>query len=137
MTSPLVQGGLEVPIKVSVMWDEPEKLSVLVPEVKEVEYPMTGEYGNDLINILQELGIEKDEYDNDGEEFQTEAVDNKNIEMLEKIFSVSLVPYLKTSKGVLSLIELVKRTLSGPSVLNAFYYPRFFCSYFQKSYIKS
>ena len=75
MTSRLVQGGLEIPIKVSVMWDEPEKLSILVAEVKEVEYPMTGEYVNDLINILQELGIEEDEDDNDYEEFQTETVD--------------------------------------------------------------
>ena len=32
----------------------------------------------------------------------------------------------KTKKDVLSLIELVKRTLSGPSVLDSFYYPRFF-----------
>ena len=75
MTSRSVQGGLEIPIKVSVMWDEPEKLSILVAEVKEVEYPMTGEYVNDLINILQELGIEEDEDDNDYEEFQTETVD--------------------------------------------------------------
>ena len=82
MTYPLVQGGLEISIKVSVMWDEPEKLSILVAEVKEVEYPITGEYVNDSINILQELGIEEGEDDNDDQEFQMETVDNKDIEML-------------------------------------------------------
>ena len=34
MASPLVQGGLEIPIKVSVTWDEPKKLSILVVKVK-------------------------------------------------------------------------------------------------------
>ena len=42
--------------------------------------------------------------------------------MLLNIFLVSLVPYLNLRKDVLSLIELVKRTLSGPSVLDAFYH---------------
>ena len=55
MASPLVQGGLEIPIKVSVTWDEPEKLSVSVAKVKEVEYPLTAEYVDDSKNILQEL----------------------------------------------------------------------------------
>ena len=36
MASPLVQDELEIPIKVSAMWDEPEKLSILVARVKEV-----------------------------------------------------------------------------------------------------
>ena len=63
MTSPLVQGGLEILIKVSVTWDEPEKLSILVAKVNGVEYPLTGEYVDDSKNILQELGIEEDEDD--------------------------------------------------------------------------
>ena len=81
MASPLVQGGLEIPIKISVTWDEPEKLSILVAKVKEVEYPLTGEYIDNYKNILQELGIEED--DNDDEmEFQTETVDNEDTQML-------------------------------------------------------
>ena len=36
MASPLVQDELEIPIKVSFTWDEPEKLSILVARVKEV-----------------------------------------------------------------------------------------------------
>ena len=71
MASPLVQGELEIPIKVSVRWDEPGKLSILVAKVKEVEYPLTGEYVDDSKNSLEELGIEGDEDDDDDVEFQT------------------------------------------------------------------
>ena len=41
------------------------------------------------------------------------------------MFLVSLVPYLKLRKDVFSLIELMKRGLSSPSVLDDFYYPCF------------
>ena len=51
MASPLVQGGLEIPIKVSVTWDELKRLSILVAKFKEVKYPLTGEYVNDSKNI--------------------------------------------------------------------------------------
>ena len=71
MASPLVRGELEIPIKVSVRWDEPGKLSILVAKVKEVEYPQTGEYVDDSKNSLEELGIEGDEDDDDDVEFQT------------------------------------------------------------------
>ena len=43
MASPLVRVELEILIKVSVTWDEPEKLTILVAKVKEVNYPLTGE----------------------------------------------------------------------------------------------
>ena len=82
MASPLVQGRLEIPIKVSITWDEPEKLSILVAKMKEVEYSLTREYADDQKNILQQLGIEEDEDDNDDMEFQSEAIDNENIQML-------------------------------------------------------
>ena len=82
MASPLVQGGLEIPIKVSVTWNEPEILSILVAKVKEVEYPLTGEYVDNSKNILQELGIEEDEDDDDDVEFHTEKVDNEDIQIL-------------------------------------------------------
>ena len=47
MASPLVQGELEIPVKVSVTWDEAEKVSILAAKVKELEYPLTGEYVDD------------------------------------------------------------------------------------------
>ena len=71
IASSLVQGDLEIPLKVSVMWDE-------VAKVKEVEYPLTGEYVDDSKNILQELGIEEDDH----VEFQTKIDDNEDIQML-------------------------------------------------------
>jgi len=65
MASPLLQGGLEIPIKVSVTWDCPDKLSILVAKVKEVEYPMIGEYIDNSKEILHELGVEIDEESGD------------------------------------------------------------------------
>ena len=100
MASPLVQGGLEIPIKVSVTWDEPKKLSILVVKVKQVEYPLTKEYVNDSKNILKGLRIEKDK-DDDNVEFQTETVDNEDIQNVIKTFLVSLVTYLTLRKDVL------------------------------------
>ena len=37
--SPLVQGGLEIPIKVTITWAKVEKLSILAAKVEEIEYP--------------------------------------------------------------------------------------------------
>ena len=82
MASPLVPHGLEISLKVWVTWDEPEKFSVLVAEVKELEYPLTREYVHDLKDILEEQGIEEDEYDDDYVEFQVEVVDDEDFQML-------------------------------------------------------
>ena len=51
-------------------------------KVKEVEYPLTREYVDDTKNILQKLGIEEDEDNDDNVEFQTERVKNEDIQML-------------------------------------------------------
>ena len=51
-------------------------------EVKELEYPLTREYVHDLKDILEEQGIEEDEYDDDYVEFQVEAVDDEDFQML-------------------------------------------------------
>ena len=82
MASPLVQGGLDILIKVSVTRDHPEKLSVLKAKVKEVAYSLTREYVDDLKNILQKLGIEEDENDDNNVELHTGTVDNEGIQML-------------------------------------------------------
>ena len=44
IASPLLQGGLEIPIKVSITWDSPENLSVLKEKVQDVQYPIAGAY---------------------------------------------------------------------------------------------
>ena len=93
MASPLLQGGLEIPIKGTVTWSEPEKLSILVAKVQAVEYPLIGEYVDDLKKILHRLGIEGDEEDGEDDddsdcevndedvEIQAETVVNEDIEM--------------------------------------------------------
>ena len=93
MVSPLLQGGLDIPIKVTVTWNEPEKLSILVAKVQAVEYPLIGEYVDDWKKILHELGIEGDEEDGEDDddsdcefddeyvEIQAGTVVNEDIEM--------------------------------------------------------
>ena len=66
-TSPLVQGGLAIPIKISVTGEEPKKLSSLVAKVKEAEYFLTRE---------------EDEYDDNDVEFHMKTFDNEEIQML-------------------------------------------------------
>ena len=51
-------------------------------KVKDVEYPLTGEYVDDSKNFLQELGIEEDKDDDDDVEFQTKTVHNKDVQLL-------------------------------------------------------
>ena len=38
--SPLLKGGLEITIKVSVTWDFPENFAILMEKVKDVQYPI-------------------------------------------------------------------------------------------------
>ena len=66
MASPLLQGGLEIPIKVSVTWDCLGKLSILVAKVKDVQYPITGQYIDSSKDIPHDLGVENDEESDDG-----------------------------------------------------------------------
>ena len=62
IASPLLQGGLEIPIKVSVTWDNPENLSILKEKVQDVQYPIAGAYTDNSKEILKELvGDEMDE----------------------------------------------------------------------------
>ena len=62
IASPLLQGGLEIPIKVSATWDSPEKLSTLMEKVKYVQYPIAKAYTDNSKEILKELvGDEMDE----------------------------------------------------------------------------
>ena len=79
MASPLVQDELEIPIKVSVTWDEPEKLSILVARVKEVSPDWRVRWW--LKKILQEIGVEEDEDHDNCVEFQTESVDSEDLQI--------------------------------------------------------
>ena len=61
--SPLVQGGLEIRIKVKVVWPDVEKLSIYKSKVEEVKYPMDGYYVDDSKEIINELGVHEVEED--------------------------------------------------------------------------
>ena len=50
--------------------------------MKEVKRPLTEKYVDDSKNILQELGIDEDKDDDKDVEFQTETVDNEEIQTL-------------------------------------------------------
>ena len=80
MASPFLQGGLEIPIKVTVTWNEPEKLSILVAKVQAVERPLIGEYVDDSKKKLHELGIEGDEEDGEDDDNSDCEVDDKDVE---------------------------------------------------------
>ena len=62
IASPLLQGGLDIPIKVLVTLYSPENLSILMEKVKDVQYPIAGAYIDNSKEILKELvGDEMDE----------------------------------------------------------------------------
>ena len=81
MASPLLKGGLEIPNKVTVTWNKPEKLSILVAKVQAVEYPLIGEYVDDSKKILHELGIEGDEEDGEDDDDSDCKVDGEDVEI--------------------------------------------------------
>ena len=53
-SSPLIQGGFEIPIKVTIIWSQEEKLL-------KFKYRMTGENNDDSNSVLNEIGVHKDE----------------------------------------------------------------------------
>ena len=61
--SPLVQGGLEIPVSVSVEWDNIDGLKILMEKVDSVNFPVAEgeEYKEASDEILHEIGDEDDE----------------------------------------------------------------------------
>ena len=59
----MVQGGLEIRIKVKVVWPDVEKLSIYKSKVEEVKYPMDGYYVDDSKEIINKLGVHEVEED--------------------------------------------------------------------------
>ena len=73
------QGGLEIQIKVKVVWRQVEKLSMCRAKVEEVKYPMTGEYVDDSKEILKELGgLDEDDGDDEDDEELGELEEDEN-----------------------------------------------------------
>ena len=74
----MLQGGLEIPIKVSVTWDCPENLAILMEKVKEVQYPIVGAYIDNSKEILKELVA--DEFDENSDcEMDDEDSDKRRL----------------------------------------------------------
>ena len=88
--SPLVQDGLEIPVRVKVVWPLVEKFSIYITKVEEIKDPITGEYVDDSKEILKGLAgpeaVESlDDHDVDEQLGDTEdenCQDNKIIEYL-------------------------------------------------------
>jgi hypothetical protein len=91
MASPLIQGGLEIPIKLTVKWDSSECMEILKEKVKKVEYPIAREYKDSSKDILNELGVKIDGDDDDDEcddcegdsDCGVESEDDENVILVE------------------------------------------------------
>ena len=81
--SPLVQGGLEIQIKVKVVWSQVEKLSIYRGKVEEVKYPMIGEYVDDSKEILKELGGLDEDDDDELEEDENGTTKENDLQIID------------------------------------------------------
>ena len=73
--------GLEIQIKVTLTWNELEKLSILVAKVQAVEYLLIREYVDNSKNFLHELGFEGDEEDGEDSDDSNCDVAEKDVEI--------------------------------------------------------
>ena len=92
-----MQGGLEIPIRVKVVWPLVEKLPIYITKVEEIKYPVTGEYVGNSKEILKELvgpeAVECLDDDEDEELGNTEdenCEDNKSLKRLDFSFSLPI-----------------------------------------------
>ena len=63
--SPLQQGGLEIPLTVTVEWENKSSLKIWSNMIESVGYHMGTPYTDDSNSILKELGLEQDSSDED------------------------------------------------------------------------
>ena len=68
--SPLVQGGLEIPVEETVQWEDERALEILKRKTEEVSYPLreTEEYQDQSKDILNTILNEDVLSDTDSEE---------------------------------------------------------------------
>ena len=74
--SPLIPGGLEIPIKVNVQWTDSRNLAILKQRTEKVSYPIETDYTDDSKSILAEIQdeaeIENCSSDSESEESSVE-----------------------------------------------------------------
>ena len=80
--SPLVQGGLEIIMRLKVQWNDEKKLNIFKAKINEVAYPINEEYVDDAKNILNELleGFQDLQLDSDEESSEDEDEDSSEDE---------------------------------------------------------
>ena len=81
---PLIQGGLEITIKVKIIWYQEEKLLKFKSYDDEVKHSMTGEHNDDSKSTLSEIWVHKDEDDNADDDVANED-DEELLEVEENI----------------------------------------------------
>ena len=57
--SPLIQGGLEIPIKVNVQWTDSRNLAILKQRTEKVSYPIKTDYTDDSKSIWQKFKMKQ------------------------------------------------------------------------------
>ena len=70
--SPLVQGGLKIPILVSVTWANARALGILKQKTEEVSYSIEDEYHDDSNELLTELCKENPDSDEEPPDYEAE-----------------------------------------------------------------
>ena len=82
-----MQCGLDIPVRVKVVWSLVEKLSIYITKVEEIKYPVTGEYLDDSKEILKELvcpeAVESLDDDEDEQLGDTEDENCEDDEIIE------------------------------------------------------
>ena len=73
MASPLLQGGLGIPIKITFKRNNADNLKILMDKVKDVEYPIAREYIDNSKDILNQLGVQNDDECDDGDDSDFEV----------------------------------------------------------------
>ena len=68
--SPLLQGGLEIPIEISVEWENETALRILAEKVRPLENKM--EYNDESKEILKEILGEDGDVEDEDDDFETE-----------------------------------------------------------------
>ena len=64
----MVQGGLEIIIKMKATWEEShEKLTILSVKVAEIAYPVDADYKDDSNEIIKVLQVEEEDDDDEEE----------------------------------------------------------------------
>ena len=78
----MVQGGLEIIIKMKATWESQEKLTILSAKVAEIAYPVDADYKDESNEILKVLQVDEEDDDDEGEAEENFDDDDGDVAML-------------------------------------------------------